>query len=213
MELWGTSLKLLSYARILVDDDMSQRSRNRAPFTDTPPRRNRSSSGSHLTPFSTPQPTYAPKLVLNTNLNKEFPALPSHASSRGPFTPQVVFKPASAHRKSPSSDHNSLGWSIKTDYSSRSSAQTSSVDVTPYMSKPDPPRFVGRLPENVWVQIFTCLTDARGLLTEEQRGRIVAIAKDRATLAIEAEAMGKPDSVQIWRVLDAMGSLAYDVGV
>jgi len=57
------------------------------------------------------------------------------------------------------------------------------------------------------------MADPLASLSDSQIERIVEFAKDRATLASEAEALGKPDSVQIWKVLDGMGSLAYDLAV
>lgn len=209
VKAWGASLKLLSYARVLVDDDVTQRSWDNIQTPDDSPRRNRSLSGAHLTAYTTPPPTYASKLSLNTNVTTSTPVPPA-AFSHTPVTPYIIRQPP-GRRQSSCNDTSSPGWSLKTDYSSRSSTIASSVDVIPYMTDRKPIRIIGPLPENAWARIFSYVADPAGLLTEEQRNRVISFAKDRATLASEVEILGKPSSVQIWKVLDAMGSLAYDV--
>lgn len=71
---------------------------------------------------------------------------------------------------------------------------------------------IGAMPEEAWIKILGVLADPAGVLSQDQKFSIVAYAKDRSTLAQEAVSIGKPDSVQIWRVLDAMGCLSYGSG-
>jgi len=233
VQLWGVSLKLLSYARILVEDVKKESFKAPLDIVRTPdssPRRNRSLSGAHLTPhsaptpqsvhakphpvYATPQPTYASKLILNTNVFSST-ALPLTAFLRHPITtPSPRQTQTGTRRQSSSNNTSSPSCSTKTDFNTpRSSTVASSVDISPYKADPEPLRFVGRLPEKVWVRVFAHMADPRGSLSDSQIERIVEFAKDRATLASEVEALGKPDSVQIWKVLDGMGSLAYDLAV
>lgn len=44
-----------------------------------------------------------------------------------------------------------------------------------------------------------------------QQSNVLRWAVDRRTLARELESLGKPESAQIWKVLDGMGCLAYEV--
>lgn len=72
------------------------------------------------------------------------------------------------------------------------------------------PEMIGRLPINALVTILTMLCDPHGALSERQVKNVIHWGRDRETLATEAEVLGKPGSVQMWRVLDGMGCLSYD---
>ena len=51
-----------------------------------------------------------------------------------------------------------------------------------------------------------------GVVNEKQRRAIVKWAMDRGTLGREMDTLGKAGSAQIWKVLEGMGCLAYEVG-
>ena len=67
----------------------------------------------------------------------------------------------------------------------------------------------GRLPVRVWRGVLAELADPNCILTAQQVKSAFAYARDRRTLAVEMEYLGKTNSIQIWRVLEAMGCLAY----
>ncbi|KAI5777507.1 hypothetical protein EDC01DRAFT_732399 [Geopyxis carbonaria] len=69
----------------------------------------------------------------------------------------------------------------------------------------------GNLSEDVWISIIKKTADSNQLLSSDQCLRIVVWAKSRETLEKERELAGKLPSVQIWKVLDGMGCLSYDV--
>ncbi|KAI9825399.1 MAG: hypothetical protein M1832_001129 [Thelocarpon impressellum] len=75
---------------------------------------------------------------------------------------------------------------------------------------PHRPRARGNLPHGVWHGILALAVDPSGILRGDQQAAVLAWAGDRATLAREAEVVGKPAGVQIWRVLEGVGCLSYD---
>lgn len=71
-----------------------------------------------------------------------------------------------------------------------------------------------QLPGGLSLQLWRdILVDATGawMLSREQQVSVVGWAQDAATLAEESKNLGKPKSSQIWKVLDGMGCLAYDI--
>jgi hypothetical protein len=66
------------------------------------------------------------------------------------------------------------------------------------------------LPENVWIRILRCVADPEDLLSKRQCESIIAWAEDLTTLQKEREVVGKLRSLQLWRVLDGLGCLAYE---
>ncbi len=82
-------------------------------------------------------------------------------------------------------------------------------------SKSEQQLYRSRLPygfsEDVWMQIISYVAGADGIVNLTQQRSILRWAMDRATLSREREALGKPESAQIWRLLEGIGCLAYDV--
>ena len=70
---------------------------------------------------------------------------------------------------------------------------------------------VGSLSEEVWRHILALAAGAVGVVSEAQQISILRWAKDRVTLQRERENLGKPESAQIWKVLEGMGCLAYEM--
>ncbi len=68
-------------------------------------------------------------------------------------------------------------------------------------------------PLHIWQRVISCAVDPSACLNEEQHMRVMFWGMDRSTLASERETLGKPDSVQIWKVLESMGCLAYDIKI
>lgn len=65
--------------------------------------------------------------------------------------------------------------------------------------------------EKVWMRIISHIVGADGIVNITQQRSILRWAMDRTTLSREREALGKPECAQIWRVLEGIGCLAYDV--
>ena len=75
---------------------------------------------------------------------------------------------------------------------------------------PMSPKMMGGLPEEAWKVILGMLVDEEGILSRRQRQAVLEYSRSRRTLHEEAGSRGKADSVQTWRVLEAMGCLSYD---
>ncbi|KAL8728774.1 MAG: hypothetical protein Q9181_005218 [Wetmoreana brouardii] len=64
--------------------------------------------------------------------------------------------------------------------------------------------------EAAWARIIAYHVSAHRYMSERQQCSVLKWAVDRRTLAREMESLGKPESVQIWKVLEGMGCLAYE---
>ena len=78
---------------------------------------------------------------------------------------------------------------------------------------PLPPREdkVKGVDDEIWRGIIELATEAQGIVSYNQQLIIIAWAKDRDTMLSERDSLGKAESAQIWKVLDAMGCLAYEI--
>lgn len=202
--LWKTALKLLTYARpILVEYqypvhfpalDPSQTS------PDTSPTRQLGRAGkTQVTP-----PTYASKLLFDRNGTA--PGLYVTGESARPVTPQIFKHPFARKRQD--------SGSAQSRSRQGSSTAASGVSVSPLkgaisMSSAEP-KIIGGLPVRAWSSILAILADPMGLLSHRQRRVVLTHGSDRRTLAMESDVLGKPESVQIWKVLEAIGCLIYD---
>lgn len=65
------------------------------------------------------------------------------------------------------------------------------------------------MPASAWMKILRRHCDPMGVLSDLHLKGIYAWGRDKGTLAAEAEQLGKPQSVQIWRVLEGMRCLSY----
>ncbi|KAL8699696.1 MAG: hypothetical protein Q9201_005858 [Fulgogasparrea decipioides] len=66
------------------------------------------------------------------------------------------------------------------------------------------------LSEAAWARIIGYHVGAKRYMNERQQCSVLKWAVDRRTLTREMESLGKPESVQIWKVLEGMGCLAYE---
>ena len=67
--------------------------------------------------------------------------------------------------------------------------------------------------EEIWRQIMAIAAGAEGVMSEAQQRSVLRWAMDRGTLCKERESLGLKDSAQIWKVLEGMGCLAYEMKV
>ncbi|KAL8710414.1 MAG: hypothetical protein Q9220_005015 [cf. Caloplaca sp. 1 TL-2023] len=66
------------------------------------------------------------------------------------------------------------------------------------------------LPEVAWTRIMGLYLRAGRFMSERQQTSVFRWAVDRRTLARELENLGKPESAQVWKVLEGTGCLAYE---
>ncbi|KAL8682355.1 MAG: hypothetical protein Q9224_006788, partial [Gallowayella concinna] len=66
------------------------------------------------------------------------------------------------------------------------------------------------LPEHTWACIIGQHLSADRYMSRNQQRNVLRWAVDRKALGKEMESLGKPESAQIWKVLEGMGCLAFD---
>ena len=69
----------------------------------------------------------------------------------------------------------------------------------------------GKLPPHIWRRIIALSVDAVDVLTDRQQDEIFAWAVSRQSLARERDWLRKPESTQIWRLLDSVDCLTYEM--
>lgn len=67
------------------------------------------------------------------------------------------------------------------------------------------------LPDDVWRRIMAAAAGADVILSVAQQRSVIQWAMDRSSLNKEKEFLGLKGSAQIWRVLEGMGCLAYEM--
>ncbi|KAI9722894.1 MAG: hypothetical protein M1812_001342 [Candelaria pacifica] len=120
-----------------------------------------------------------------------------------PITPTVTYKSTKPSPGTTATQHSSP--------SLESNVRTSPLSVSIKIDEDDNDELLYGLNKNLWIRIITDITDPDGILSETQREAIIEWAMDTNTLNRERELLGKPEYIQIWRLLDGVGCLAYDV--
>ncbi|KAI9741342.1 MAG: hypothetical protein M1834_003059 [Cirrosporium novae-zelandiae] len=139
-----------------------------------------------------PKQTYASKLVA------------SDATNKHPGEPIFGMVETSPRPRSPYTFTLAKG-------NNTSSASPSPTTLHSTRIKSDKRPLLLGFPLELWCQILAHAADAIGTISKEQQIGIVEWARDRESLGREMESLGKLESAQIWRVLDGMGCLAYDI--
>lgn len=67
------------------------------------------------------------------------------------------------------------------------------------------------LPDDIWRRIMATAAGANDILSVAQQKSVLRWAMDRSSLNKEKEFLGLKGSAQIWKVLESMGCLAYDM--
>ena len=78
-------------------------------------------------------------------------------------------------------------------------------------NKPYRGPYVGQLHQAQWAYITALAADAVGVVSPTQQKAILAVAMDRGSLGKEREILRKSESAQIWKALEGMGCLAYEM--
>lgn len=200
--LWKTALKLLTYVRPILMEyrypinfpplHPSQSNSNVSPTRELDGART-----TQITP-----PTYASKLLFDRAGTS--PGLYITGEASRAVTPHVFKHPFARKPQDSGSAQSRQG----------SSHVSSGVSVPPLKGAVNmdnaEPKIAGGLPIRAWSIIFAMLADPKGILSERKLRAVVAHGSDRKTLAMETDVLGKPESVQIWKVLEAVGCLIYD---
>lgn len=86
---------------------------------------------------------------------------------------------------------------------------------SPHLMKPQNAPYKTQLPlgfsQEVWRRIIAFSVNANEILTENQQRSVMKWAMDRSTLNRERESLGLKQSAQIWKVLEGMECLAYEI--
>ncbi|KAL8829578.1 MAG: hypothetical protein Q9170_006107 [Blastenia crenularia] len=186
-DLWRTALRMLVLCRILCP------LQKELPQTTPPVER-------HNRPIKVPE-------------NPDFPTLPKTNSRPfvgylNPFAPPPAAKypnmpatPISKNQPPRLKTATPSPLSLTTSPTSPKAGQST----RPYVS--DLPH---GLAEDTWAYIVSLHLGADRFMSENQQRNVLRWAVDRKALAKELESLGKPESAQIWKVLDGMGCLAYE---
>ncbi|KAI4193407.1 MAG: hypothetical protein LQ350_008334 [Teloschistes chrysophthalmus] len=190
-DLWRTALRMLVICRNL-----------------------RTSQGDHTqaqpTPEAKPNPPLTSPELNSPTLPKPFkpfvgyldphaPPLAAKGTTQQPSTPISKKPPPKLKTATPSPS------SRATTSPTSISPKTGTFDTKPYRSD-----LAKGLPEEIWARIIGDCLEAHRFMSERQQRAVLRCAVDRGTLAREMESLGKPESVQIWKVLEGMGCLAYE---
>lgn len=141
------------------------------------------------------KPTYASKLKIGASV----PSEPITGISNTPATPVITRK-----------REGSNGPASRQTTPLTSTLQADNVPVA-INTSPDPSTMPFGLSEALWRKIIALASGAVGIVSNEQQESIITWAKNRDTLSRERGMLGKTESEQIWRVLEGMGCLSYDV--
>lgn len=141
--------------------------------------------------------TYASRVVMNPNERNDAILAITDASNT-PVKPAIF-------RSRKRRDSFSVGSDVSFDSPNKTLVLETPIELQPKTSK-----IIGGLPEQAWQIILGMLVDEEGVLNQRQKQAILRYGRDRRTLHEEAASRGKADSVQTWKVLEAMGCLSYD---
>lgn len=206
VELWRTSLKMLTFVRRVLPPweavpstpALSDRS-----SLATSPESHRDKAMRTPSPTEHRRQSYASKLVVDT-AEMVGPAISIIRASDRPLTPQIFRRPRPRHENfSVHSDSSSPQSTV--NGKARAGVLKAAIDMTTASDEQ-----IGPLPLRAWAIILRSLCDPNDVLTDGQVEAIISWGRDRRTLAMEADTLGKPESVQIWKVIDGMRCLSYE---
>ena len=228
VDLWRVSLKMLTLSRAILlpaaEKIRSEDARQSEPlqFVQPLPPVQPVQPVQLVHPVQPAQPIW-PGLQQETADN-DFPPLPSYTArvvmappphpESVPLTagdPNQPVTPKRVHRRKKSANPNTYPPAPEALTKTNIDGLTSDAA----LFEPEQQPYRSRLPygfsEDVWRQIISHQAGVHGILNITQQRSILRWAMDRATLNREREALGKPESAQIWRLLEGIGCLAYDV--
>ena len=208
-ELWRTTLQMLRLGRTLCLSKREEPSiietvvEEEQPIQTSEP------------PTATPEPTFASAVVNN------LPQRPRPLAYRSPNQPPTL-------RLGQEWRNGKLVLTpIPSPVSPKPLPQEEATSPTPQSpdSPPSPPSSLApetpKVPyrtdllcgfsHDVWRKIAAYAIDINGTMSEAQQDVTMRWALDYRTLIIETESLGKPRSAQIWKVLDSIQCLTYEI--
>ena len=190
VELWSASLKMLNIARhILLEKRRSQSQGGNFNLENNSPTETKART------------TYASKLMVGNPVPGE-PILAITGVSNEPTTPTIM------HTRKLSTVATAT--SRRHLHSPRSGLETKPIKLV-IDTSPEQSQMPFGLPEPLWRRIIALASDATSVVSTTQQYSILHWARDRNTLCREREMLGKSESAQIWRVLEGLGCLSYEV--
>ncbi|MCJ1246378.1 hypothetical protein MMC30_003585 [Trapelia coarctata] len=193
-DLWCVSLKMLAVARIVL---LEPKKKQVSPL--------RIDSRSADTPKS---------LLSSSNSARTAAGrLPSLSIPLAPGNPNHLMFPKLPQRRKESIVSPSL---VMTPAAPPAVEKTHELPVRPKPLKKSlsyRTQLLGELDESTWGRIVSLACGGVGIVSKDQSVAVVRWARDRGSLEREMEALGKAESAQIWRVLEGMGCLAYEMAM
>lgn len=195
-DLWCVSLKMLAVARtILLETKKTQLS--------------------HFWIDSRSADTPTPIGLLSSSNSARTPTgrVPSLSIPLAPGNPNHLMFPKLPQRRKESIVSPSL---TMTPVAPPAVEKSHELPVRPKPPKESPSyrtQLLGGLSESTWARIVSLACGGVGIVSKDQRVTVVRWARDRGSLEREMEALGKAESAQIWRVLEGMGCLAYEMAM
>ncbi|MCJ1381308.1 hypothetical protein MMC17_004418 [Xylographa soralifera] len=191
-DLWRSSLKMLSVSRTLLLESKKPREIMSVGKVRKSERKTLSSNPSYA------MKTAFPRLPLST------PLAPGN-----PNQPIILKLP---EQRKNSLDHLDLKMTRVASQTETIAGKSPATSLTPKNVNSYRSFLPGGLDERLWGRIISLACGCTGILNTEQALAVVKWARDRASLQREMEVLGKAESTQVWRVLEGMGCLAYEMG-
>lgn len=210
VELWRVALQMLTHVRRVLPQSnpraVTPVLREREPQAVSPHKRQSPGALPRTpSPYDQQQPTetYASKLVVDTA------DLVGPPLARGAMRDPTKFRHPRARHENFSFHSNSSSPQSTINGNARKAVQKEAKQMTKRPAEHKRPEVIGGLSPSAWVEVFRRKCDPEGVLTQRQVDDIVSWARDKRTLVTEGESVGKPESIQIWRVLEGMSCLTY----
>lgn len=192
VELWSVALKLLTRVRQVVLERPSRYSA--AAY-------GRNGTGKNVG-----------KKVLEWPMSPHFPRLPTPTAARVVAAESTPAKASAVRVRSGRGGASTVqlqhGGVPKTPSPTKSKSQ---LPATPDRSHADAGAGGATLPIAIWTRCLRDAIDPTGILSQRQVERVVDWARRRETLKRDEEVVGKLESTQVWRVLEGVGCLVFEV--
>jgi len=193
-DLWCVSLKMLAIARAMLLEPKRKQEPNlwiETRSADIPKVQLSSSNSARV--LTGRAPTLSIPLAPGNPNHLMFPKLPQRRKE-AIVSPSLVMTPVTLPAAEKSHEHPVRPKAPKKSASYRT-------------------QLLGGLNEATWARIVSLACGGVGVVSKDQSVAVVRWAKDRGSLEREMEALGKAESAQIWRVLEGMGCLAYEMAM
>ena len=206
-DLWRTSLRMLSLSRAICLMPSQERQQNPIRYLED------------TRPSTSPERPSTKTKYPDDDFN--FPALPNPLSkplrpltSSGPLAPANPNQPLTRRFHQHRKDSITFMTPISTPMQPSPPRSADPVPpIRPELTKQDTYR--SSLPLGftfpVWQRIIAAAAGVNGIMSDAQQRSVLQWGMDRGTLNRERESLGLAEYTQIWKVLEGMGCLTYEV--